>query len=112
MKSIKRLPINDDFVYDIAPLAIYTRDKQIIDFLVHAVIQNLGNCRPADAEIDGHISCSYRFIELLAPVLQGFPLFQEGDTDWDSASPQEQMTVARNWLKTNRNQLIIKKQHL
>lgn len=112
LKGIKRIPINDEFVYDIAPLAIYTRDKNIIDFLVHAVIQNLGSCQPADAEIAGEISCSYRFIELLAPILQGFPLFQEEDTDWNSVSPQEQMATARNWLKKNRNQLIINKQYL
>jgi len=112
LKNLKRIPINDNFVYDIAPLAIYTRNKQIIDFLVHAVIQNLGNCRPADAEIAGQISCSYRLIELLAPILEGFPLFQEGDTDWDSISSEQQMREARNWLKKNRNQLIIKNQHL
>ena len=112
LKNIKRIPINDDFVYDIAPLAIYTRDKQIIGFLVDAVIQNLGNCRPADAEIAGQISCSYRFIELLAPILQGFPLFQGGRSDWESASPEQQMIEAKNWLRKNRNQLIINNKYL
>lgn len=107
LRGIQRIPIHDDFVYDIAPLAIYTRDQTIIEYLVDIVIQDLGQCHPADAEIAGQISCAYRLVELLIPILKGFPL---GSQAWESGAAQEQMEQARKWLQLNRKKLIVDRQ--
>ena len=110
LKAIKRIPIQDQFVYDIAPLAIYTRNRKIIQYLVDIIVENLGNCYPADAEIGGQISCGYRLVELLGPILQDFP--QEIKEEFSNADAKEQLSVARRWLRANRKRLRINREYL
>lgn len=110
LKAIKRIPIQDQFVYDIAPLAIYTRNRKVIQYLVDIIVENLGNCYPADAEIGGQISCGYRLVELLGPILQDFP--QEIKEEFSNADAKEQLSAARRWLRANRKRLRINREYL
>lgn len=107
LKTIKRIPIKDDFVYDIAPLAIYTRDKKVFQYLIDIVLEDRGTCRPADAETDGRISCGYRLVEALLPVLQGVP--KEIAQEMTNA---KQLSEAKQWLRKNRKRLVVDRQYL
>lgn len=110
LKAIKRIPLTDDFVYNIAPLIIYTRNKKVIQYLVDIIIENRGKCHPADAEIGGQISCSYRLVELLSPILQDTPI--EMKKEFSNADAKAQLGVARQWLKANKKRLRIKREYL
>lgn len=110
LKAIKRIPLGDDFVYNIAPLAIYTRNKKAIRYLVDIIIENHGKCHPADAETSGQISCSYRLVELLSPILLETP--EEMEKEFSSADAKEQLNAVIKWLKANRKRLQIDREYL
>lgn len=109
LKAIKRIPVQDQFVYDIAPLAIYTRNKKVIQYLVDVIIENRGKCHPADAETSGQISCGYRLVELLGPVLLEAP--EEMEKEFSNADAEEQLRAAIRWLKANRKRLRIDREY-
>ncbi len=110
LKTIKRIPIEDDFVFNIAPLAIYTRNKKAIQYLVEIIIENRGKCHPADAETSGQISCSYRLVELLSPVILDFP--KEMEKEFSNMNAKEQLGAVIKWLKANKKRLRIDPEYL
>ncbi|MBX2871173.1 MAG: hypothetical protein KTR30_03710, partial [Saprospiraceae bacterium] len=107
LKALQRIPIHDEFVYDIAPLAIYTRNKKVVQYIIDVVIEDRGNCHPADAETDGQISCGYRLAELLLSALAGVP--KEINREMTG---QQLLSDAKQWLRNNRQRIILDRQHL
>ncbi len=77
----KRYPVNDDVVYELLPDLVYTRQKEAIDYLVTIVQSDEKNCAPADPDASEKILCGYRVLELLAPVIQDFPLTVDASGD-------------------------------
>lgn len=105
LKNIKKIPVKDEFIYNIVPLAIYTHDPSIIDYLVQLVINDQGQCQAADAEIAGRISCGYRLVEALSTVILNFPIPITEDGDWEVADYPTALADARKWLKKNRRKI-------
>ncbi|MEZ5038435.1 MAG: hypothetical protein R2828_01025 [Saprospiraceae bacterium] len=99
LKNIKKIPVEDNFIYEIAPLVIYVRDKAAIAYLMELVIQDKGSCRPADAETDGKISCGYRLVEMLSPILIDFPLKTNEEGELQTADYPKALAIARTWMK-------------
>lgn len=108
LKNIKKIPVKDEFIYNIVPLAIYTHDPSIIDYLVQLVINDQGQCQAADAEIAGRISCGYRLVEELSTVIVNFPIPITEDGDWEVADYPTALADARKWLKKNRRKIELK----
>lgn len=105
LKNIKKIPVNDEFIYNIAPLAIYTHQPAIIDYLVQILITDQGNCQAADAEIAGKISCGYRLAEELSAVILDFPIPITENGDWEVTDYPNALAKARSWLKKNRRKI-------
>lgn len=108
LKNIKKIPVNDEFIYNIVPLAIYTHDPAIIDYLTQVVINDQGQCQAADAEIAGKISCGYRLVEALSSVIVNFPIPITENGDWEVADYPSALADARKWLKKNRRKMELK----
>ena len=108
LKNIKKIPVNDEFIYNIVPLAIYTHQPVIIDYLVQILITDQGNCQAADAEIAGKISCGYRLAEELSPVILDFPVPITENGDWEVTDYPKALAKARSWLKKNRRKIELK----
>ncbi len=107
LARVKRYPVNDDLVYEALPDLVYTRQKDAIDYLVAIVQSNERNCESADPEATENIRCGYRVLELLAPVIQDFPLAvgESGDLAVDDY-PQA-LQQARQWLEQHPDYQII-----
>ncbi len=108
LKNIKKIPVKDEFIYNVVPLAIYTHDPSIIDYLVQVVISDQGQCQAADAEIAGRISCGYRLVEELSAVIANFPIPITEEGDWEVADYPSALANARKWLKKNRRKIKLK----
>ena len=66
--------VNDDFIYDIVPDLIYTRQLEIYKFLKTIIQSNEATCLSADPDSNQKILCGYRVMEYLAPVIVDFPI--------------------------------------
>lgn len=103
LEHINKISTDDGFVYEVAPLLVYTRQKEIMDYLLDQVLLNENNCTPADAETAGNINCAYRLLEMVAPVIEDFPLSVDATGDLAVADYRTALTDARNWIASNKN---------
>lgn len=74
LKNLRRLEVNDEFVYAVVPLLVYTRDRAVFKYLWELVITENTGCSPADAEASGQIDCAYRIVEYLGTAIADFPV--------------------------------------
>ena len=79
MARVRKMPINNAFVYQVAPLLVYVRQPQSVAYLLEIILLDETNCTPADAETPGAIPCGYRLMELVTPIFDGFPLRLDPD---------------------------------
>ena len=99
LARVKQQPVNDELVYELLPDLIYTRQKAAIDYLVAIVQSDEKHCESADPEAKENILCGYRVLELLAPVIQDFPLAVDESGDLAVADYPKALQQARTWLK-------------
>ena len=99
LARVKRELVNDDVVYELLPDLVYTRQKAAIDYLITIVQSNEKNCESADPEAEENILCGYRVLELLAPVIEDFPLTVDESGDLAVSDYPKALQEAREWLK-------------
>ena len=46
MENIEKIPVNDQFVYEVVPMMVYTRQRPQMDFLLNLIMSNKRSCRP------------------------------------------------------------------
>lgn len=102
MKRVQRLPVNDDVVYEIFPDLIYTRQRTAIDYLIMELKSDEKKCYTADAEGETPITCAYRIMEMLAPVIDKYPLEQDASEDIKTKDYKKSLTTVRTWFEKNK----------
>ncbi|GJM36357.1 MAG: hypothetical protein DHS20C18_53580 [Saprospiraceae bacterium] len=102
-RSIRTLALGDDFIYYAVPVIIYVRQKGPTDYLLNLILQNDQACTPADAETTGNISCAYRLLEMVAPVIVDFPLEVSASGDLAVDDYPAALEEAREWIKLHRD---------
>ncbi len=100
MNRVKRMPVSDALVYDVYPDLIYTRTQEAVTLLVATLNSDAKNCSAADAERESKIPCAYRVMEMLAPVLEGYPLEVDGSGDIQTIDYPAALQAVREWCKT------------
>lgn len=108
MNRVKRMPVTDAVVYEVFPDLVYTRRPEAIAYLVEALNSDVKNCNSADAEQDSRIPCAYRVMEMLAPVIEGFPLKTDDSGDVVSNDYPAALQQARDWFVKNSNYVVFK----
>ena len=103
LKNVKKVPINDDFNYTIAPLVVYTRQKKAIDYVLEVIMMRNSACSPADAESYGRIDCAYRLVEMIAPVIDEFPYELTKSGDIKTSNYESMLEEVRTWIDSNKN---------
>lgn len=99
LKIAKRAGVNDDFVYDIAPGFVYTRQKELTDYLVSLLYSEQKDCSSPNPESSGQIHCGYRLMELLAPVVRDFPLKTDVAGEIVTDDYEKALNKTRSWFK-------------
>ncbi|MEM9526127.1 MAG: hypothetical protein AAGA31_05930 [Bacteroidota bacterium] len=105
IERLKRLleaaTVDDDFIFEVAPKLIYTRRREVMDFLFAEILKDQNNCSPADSHTSGRINCAYRIMEMVAPVIQEFPLAVGASGDLTVTDYPKALAIARAWIEDN-----------
>jgi hypothetical protein len=107
MNRVKRMPVTDGVVYEIFPDLVYTRRPEAIAYLIEALNSDAKNCNSADAEREARIPCAYRVMEMLAPVIEGYPLKLDESGDVVAKDYPAALQLARDWFVKNKNYKIL-----
>lgn len=102
LKRVARLPVNDDVVYRVFPDLLYTRHPQLVAYTVNALLSDEKNCLSADAEREIAIPCGYRIMELLAPIIDGYPLEVESTGDIKTDNYRAALTTVQQWFRNHK----------
>lgn len=103
MRIVKKLPVNDDVIYQIFPDLIYTRDREAIQYMVELLHSDGKYCLAADAERETPIPCGYRIMEQLAPVIKNYPLEPDESGDIKTTDYLAALASVRYWFTKNRD---------
>jgi hypothetical protein len=107
MSRVKRLPVNDDVVYQVFPDLIFSRDREAINYMVEIMQSDAKNCTSADVEREIPIPCGYRIMEQLAPVIKNFPVEMEEGGDIKTNDYLAALASVRYWFNKNKNYEIL-----
>jgi len=95
--------VNDDFIYDIAPDLIYTRQRKLFNYLVSIVNSDTYLCESADPDSGQKILCAYRVMEYVASVIENNPLKVDNWGTLNENNYQQALQDLRKWLLQNPN---------
>jgi hypothetical protein len=101
MKKIKSLPTNNDLVNYALPDLIYTRQKQAIDYGVQLLYNDEKECDSPNPDLSESFPCGYRIMELLAPVIAGFPVKTDITGQLETDDYAGALQTVRKWLADN-----------
>ncbi|MFA0964371.1 hypothetical protein AB9P05_21375 [Roseivirga sp. BDSF3-8] len=107
VNAIGRQQVSDDWVYDLAPDLVYTRQKAAFDLLVKELNSQQKLCSPAAADLSGNIVCGYRILEMVAPHIQDFPIKTDVTGDLDTDDYPKALETARQWFSVNPDYVIL-----
>lgn len=108
MARVRKMPVTDAVVYEVFPDLIYTRTHEATDYMIEALYSDSKNCESANSESSQRIPCAYRVMEMLAPVIETYPLKLSESGDIDSNDYPMALETVRAWFKVNRNYKISK----
>lgn len=103
LKRVKRLPVNDDLIYNVFPDLLFTRNQSAIDYIIEVLHQDGEHCLSADAEREFQIPCGYRIMEQLAPVIEGFPVAVDDAGDITTSDYAGTLAMVRQWFLSHRD---------
>ena len=103
VRRSRAMPVGDDLVYEVVPDLIFTRQKEIIDYLVELVSSDDRLCLPADPDQTRQVNCAYRLLEALAPVITNFPLSVSDSGDLSVTNYREALSSSRQWFEEHPN---------
>ena len=100
-RRVKKFQLSDNLLYDIFPDVIYTRQRQLIDITINVLQEDENSCMSANPEKEVPIPCGYRIMEMLAPIIDGYPvrLGESGDIradDYPEALRRVRLFFSRN----------------
>ncbi|MCT4614441.1 MAG: hypothetical protein N4A49_06160 [Marinifilaceae bacterium] len=101
LKVVNNEDINDEFTYQLIPKLIYTKNKEIYDFIVSIIFSDERLCNSSNAERAERITCAYRALEYIAPHIKAFPIKTTKSGDLISNDYIAALDTAREWLINN-----------
>lgn len=101
VNKLNTAQVNDDFVYDVVPDLVYTRQAQIFDFLEGVINSEAENCQSANPDSGKKILCGYRVMEQLAPVIKDFPVKIDESGDLAVSDYPAALQQVRAWFAAN-----------
>lgn len=101
LRRVERVGLTDEVVYNVFPDLIYTRHPDAVAYLARLIQNDEKNCFTADAEREVPIPCAYRILELLASVIENFPLELDAGGDLKTNDYSAALALAREWFVKN-----------
>jgi hypothetical protein len=101
VNKLNNAQIGDDFVYDVVPELVYTRQPQIFDFLEKIINSDEQNCHSSNPDSEKKILCGYRVMEQIAPAIKDFPVKTNESGDLNVSEYGAALLKVRTWLASN-----------
>jgi hypothetical protein len=99
LNRIRTFGVNDDAVYELFPDLIYTRSYRAIQYLEEVLFSNERNCGAPSAESRQKMTCAYRVMELLAPVIKDYPVTVSAGGGIATKNYPQALETTRAWFK-------------
>jgi hypothetical protein len=93
--------INDDFVYDVAPDLVYTRQKEIFRFLEKVIQSDEKACDSPDPDSNLKMECGYRVMEAITIAIEGFPYQIDESGSLETDNYKTALENIRQWFIQN-----------
>ena len=101
VQKVKKAPVNSGLVANVLPDLIYTRQKAAIDYCVELLFSDEKLCSSPNPDLSERIPCAYRIIEMLAPVIENFPVKVNPSVGLESDDYPKTLQMVREWFKKN-----------
>ncbi|MEL6561549.1 MAG: hypothetical protein AAFQ94_25395 [Bacteroidota bacterium] len=101
MNRINRYPVNDRFMYQILPSALYLKNQQIAELLSEIILSDEKSCKSADMEQDQSIICGYQAMQYLGKMVVEFPIAVDSNGYPETDNYELALQTIRDWLKTD-----------
>lgn len=101
INKVRKLPVDDFFMYEVLPEIIYIKQPQLNPLFVHILKDTDKNCTNADPENPKKIHCGYRLIEIIAPVFKNYPLDVTPSGDLAIDDYKKATFIVLDWLENN-----------
>jgi len=102
MRNVKKIKVNDEFVFSVVPLLVYARQKETMDFLFDIILSDEKSCRPVGPDVGGNIECGYRVMEAIAPYIKDIPLELGSSGDLKTDDYKKALKDTRTWIIANK----------
>lgn len=99
---VKAIGMSDQTVHVLVPDLIYIGDRRVVDYLMGEIASNEKKCTTTDPDNEVRITCAYRLVELMAPLVMDFPyeVYPSGDIVCDDY--EQMLNDVRQWVDQNR----------
>lgn len=97
----KSKDMNDLLVRFVLKDLAYIKQKEAVGYLVSELYIDEQNCRAANPMSSARITCAYRIMELLAPVVKNYPYKIKYGTQLEAPSYDKALEDIRKWFKEN-----------
>jgi len=101
----RKLPVTDDYVYDLCPDFAYTCQPQVYNILFDIILSDKKNCLSENPDNEKPIICAFRVIETIAPYLKNFPVPLDNQGDADITDYPATLAKVRTWINENKQKL-------
>lgn len=101
LKILKKQKVSDAVTDYLVPLAIYTRQKEVMKFCEEILFLDKKLCHSPNPDYSGKMLCGYKVLELMAPVIEGFPIKTDATGTIMERSYEDALKDARLWIKEN-----------
>ncbi|NJO88740.1 MAG: hypothetical protein HC831_07055 [Chloroflexia bacterium] len=98
---IRGTGLNDQVIYNLFPDLAYMRAKEAVDYMIEVLNRDSKDCFSPNPDNPVKITCAYRVMEYLAPIIKDFPLATDKDGELDVDNYQEALQVCRRWFQQN-----------
>lgn len=110
LRNIAKIKLNDDYIYNLVPLLVYTRQKKTTDILFDIILSDEKSCTHPGPDVEGTMICAYRVIEELAPYIKEFPVEVGVSGDLKVKSYPKALKTVRAWIMEHREDYELKEE--
>lgn len=98
LKTLQGQALSNQLVEFGLPDIIYTRQKKLFDVCVMYINSDEKSCFSADPDNEAAMLCGYRVLELMAPVIEDFPIKVNAIGTLDVPDYTAALMAARQWF--------------
>lgn len=103
IETLKQQVVNDELIYSALPDVLYTKNRDMVAFLLNAVMSDAKKCSSANNDDPVPMTCAYRLIEQLAPHILHFPVSINEKGEIDAKDLNQSLTEVRAWITKNKD---------